>query len=171
MTDKKISKLQIVLVAIFLLIVGFVLYFPMSQKTPANNSISTSTTTWTTYKNTDLGFQIDYQNRLVITINKYGVGFGENNGDGTVGIWAIGVNVSTTTQKITDVLKSYSNDVFEKKFTIDGFDAYEYGVPEEKDGPVYTHTVLVINGKKLYEINVREGQYNDQIINSFHFLK
>jgi hypothetical protein len=175
-TEQKNSNLKKIIITIFLIVFVFVMYFLMIHKAPVSNIISTSTATstitWSTYKNEDLGFQIDYQNELVITLNKNGVSFCENNGDKTIGMWAIGVNVSTTTQNITDILKSHNLiDVFEKKFTIDGFDAYEYGILMEKNGPVYTHTVLIMNGKKLFEINIQDGQYNDQIINSFHFLK
>jgi hypothetical protein len=170
------------------LIISFSFYFFRIYKIPANNLTATSTATssvvWTVYKNTDLGFQIDYQNNLTPRSTHptqgnaiYGpivdnISFNYIAPNGDIDMWEIGVTVTIPTQTMSNILKASSNEIiFEKKFIIDGFDAYEYGIPEEKGGPVYTHIVLVMNGKKLYEIDVQEGQHNDQLINSFHFLK
>lgn len=177
MIDKKTSNLKLVLVIILLFIIGFAFYFLVANKTPTTkSSVSTSTATssiWAIYKNSDLGFQVIYPTSTVInTTNKDEVVFNDDEVNGNFGMWLIDIRITTPEQTMDEILKQYnSNDIFEKKFTIDGFDAYEYGIPEEKNGPVYTYTVLVMNGKKLYEINVKEGQHNDQIINSFHFLK
>src|ERR1035437_1805017 len=180
MSNKKSLNLKIVLVIILLSIaVGFLFYFLLANKTPTTkSSVSTSTATssltWNTYINTVLGFQIDFSSGLAITDYKDRVSFNEDDRgkNGGIGMWVIGVSVTTPGQTIDEILKQYNIDnIFEKKFTIDGFCGYEYGLPQEKGGPIYEYGVLIMNGEKLYNIGLKGSQYNDRIINSFHFLK
>lgn len=184
--SKKLSYFKIFLIIFFLLIIGSVFYFLLANKTPATkSSVSTSTATssltWDTYINTVLGFQIDFSSGLAITDYKDRVSFNEDDRgeNGGIGMWEIGVSVTTPGQTLDEILKQYNTDnIFEKKFTIDGFDAYEYGLPQEKGETIYEYGVLVMNGKKLYDISLNGSQdndqitqYNNQIISSFHFLK
>jgi len=187
MINKKNSNFKIILTIFFILIVGFVLYFFTIQKNSDNSvliSEATSSAGWNTYTNNDLGFKIDHESNLKPTLTHpiqgndfYGkiignISFNPVTSDGEVEMWEIGVTIIEPNKSISEILAGYGKEtVLEKKIMIDGIDAYEYGIPEEKGGPVYTHTVLVMNGGKLYEISVQAGEYNDQIINSFHFLK